>query len=116
MVSNVFSLQIERNSQQIEAWNGHFLVMVGRQYEELFEEGRLPPVLRDLTSKSRDLERELESAPSLPGAREGTSEVCGGFSWVGLYMQRSVYYYKIFGVSLFTGLDYWTGLLAGLLD
>lgn len=75
-VSNVL-LQIERNSHQIEAWNAHFLVMVGREFGELFQEDRLPPVLRDLIRKSQDLAGELESAPSLPSAREGTSEVSG---------------------------------------
>ena len=72
----MFCLQVERNSHQIEAWNDHYLVMVGRRFTELFEEDCLPAVLRTLMNKQKSLVEELSSVPSLPDARESKIDVC----------------------------------------
>ena len=62
----------------MEAWNNHFLVMVGRKLTEVFERERLPPVIAKLEQKREVLTQQLESIPSIPSAREGTAEVAIG--------------------------------------
>lgn len=57
------------------AWNSHFLALTGRNFADIFEEDRLPPILLKLEQKWRTLTGQLEALPVLPNAREGTVEV-----------------------------------------
>lgn len=57
----------------IEAWQQHFLVMVGKNFTDVFEEDRRSPLLSNLLQKSTSLMDKLEGLPELPNARiDGT--------------------------------------------
>lgn len=59
----------------VEAWNDHFLVMTGRKFTDLFEEGRLPPVLANLLEKHKSVMHQLESIPLQPSVRGDMAKV-----------------------------------------